>query len=103
MHASECNAHKRACTFRYLSIAFNRAEFGDDDENESRSGGSNVYSQGFSLLELTVHACQHNAHKRACKFLYSLIAFSRAEFEDDDENESFSGGSNVFYQRFLHF
>ena len=40
MHAYEHNAHKCACTFLYLSIAFNRAEFRDDDENESCSGGS---------------------------------------------------------------
>ena len=50
-----------------------------------------------------MHACQHNAHKRACTFLYLSIAFNRAEFGDDDENESFSGGSNVYSQRFLHF
>ena len=39
-----------------------------------------------------MHACQHNAHNHACTFLYLLIAFNRAEFGDDDENESFSGG-----------
>ena len=32
MHTYEHNAHKRACTFLYLSKEFNRAKFGDDDE-----------------------------------------------------------------------
>ena len=35
VHASERDKHNYACTFLYLSIDFNSAEFGDDEDNES--------------------------------------------------------------------
>ena len=78
MHACECNAHKHACTFLYLVSAFNSAEFVDDEENESCSGGSNVYlTMIFTLLYRYVNACEHNAHKSVCMFLYLSIAFTQ--------------------------
>ena len=58
MHACEHNAHKRACTFLYLSIAFEQCKFGDDEESEICSGRSNIYSQQFLLLrsDMCMHA-----------------------------------------------
>ena len=46
MHAStmKINMNAHFCICQYL---LNTAEFGDEDENESCLGGSNVYSQHF--------------------------------------------------------
>ena len=69
VHACEHNAHKYACTFIYLAIAFKRAELWGEKGNKSCSEASIVYSQK-KILEQYVHACEHNVHKCACMLLY---------------------------------
>ena len=46
-----------------------------------------------------LHECLNYKHKHAWTFLYLVIAFKKSEFEDDEENGSCSGGSNVYSQR----
>ncbi len=45
MHEQARNAQKRACMFLYLVIVFKRCRTGGDEEKESWSGETNVYSQ----------------------------------------------------------
>ncbi len=52
----------------------------------------------FTLLEQYLHACKCNAHKPACKFLYLTITVELYKIGSDEENESCSGGSDVYSQ-----
>ena len=56
----------------HLSIYFKCAEFGDDEDNESCSGGSNVYSQWFLhfLSKMCMHMSTLCINEHACFYIW---------------------------------
>ena len=99
MHASTMNLNLHT-DFYICQYRINNAEFRDDEDNESCSGGSNVYLQQF--LHLWSNMCMYvsiickNVHAH---FYIWQQFLNSAEFESDEENESWLGGSNVYSQK----
>ena len=77
MHVSTIhNAHKCACKFLYLSIAFKQCSIWRWWKQWKLIRRVQYKLTTISaLLKQYLHACKHNAHRSACTFLYLVITF----------------------------
>ena len=95
VHACKCNVHKCACTFLYSAIVLNSAEIFEwwRKWNFLRRVKCMLTTM-FNISKEYVHACKPYEHKCACTFLSFSIALK--QLRDGEDNESFSGGPNVY-------